>query len=149
MIPGGCSDSGGRVQGRAEEAIVEKRRSIDVAGARHVNPIPSASRKGPFVASGAISGADPATGKVPEDLDAQCAAMFANVRRVIETAGGTPDDIIKMTVWITDRALRPILNKYWVEMFPDPHSRPARHTVASGDFTPPMQVQCDLLAVIG
>ena len=97
MIPGGCSDSGGPVQGRAEEAIVEKRRSIDVAGARHVNPIPSASRKGPFVASGAISGADPATGKVPEDLDAQCAAMFANVRRVIETAGGTPDDIIKIT----------------------------------------------------
>lgn len=119
---------------------MEKRRSIDVAGARHQNPIPSASRIGPFVMSGAISGADPATGKVPEDLNAQCAAMFANVRRVIETAGGTPDDIIKMTVWITDRALRPTLNKYWVEMFPDEHSRPARHTVASGDFTPPMQI---------
>jgi enamine deaminase RidA (YjgF/YER057c/UK114 family) len=128
---------------------MEKRRSIDVAGARHVNPIPSASRIGPFVLSGAISGADPATGAVPEDLDAQCAAMFANVRRVIETAGGTTDDIIKMTVWITDRALRPIMNKHWVEMFPDQHSRPARHTVASGDFTPPMQIQCDLMAVIG
>ena len=128
---------------------MEKRRSIDVAGARHVNPIPSASCIGPFVVSGAISGADPASGKVPEDLDAQCAAMFANVRRVIETAGGTTDDIIKMNVWITDRALRPIMNKYWVEMFPDPHSRPARHTIASGDFTPPMQIQCDLMAVIG
>jgi 2-iminobutanoate/2-iminopropanoate deaminase len=127
---------------------MEKRRSIDVAGARHTNPIPSASRRGPFVVSGAISGADPATGKVPEDLDAQCAAMFANVRRVIETAGGTPDDIVKMNVWITDRALRPIMNKYWVEMFPDPQSRPARHTIASGDFTPPMQIQCDLMAVI-
>jgi len=127
---------------------MEKRRSIEVAGARHQNPIPSASRRGPVVASGAISGMDPATGKVPEDLDAQCAAMFANVRRVIETAGGTTDDIIKMNVWITDRALRPIMNKYWVEMFPDPHSRPARHTIASGDFTPPMQIQCDLMAVI-
>src|SRR6202042_2413803 len=125
-----------------EEAVMEKRRSIDVAGARHVNPIPSASRRGPFVVSGAISGANPATGKVPEDLDAQCAAMFVNVRRVIETAGGTTDDIIKMNVWITDRALRPFMNKYWVEMFPDPHSRPARHTIASGDFTPPMQIQC-------
>ena len=128
---------------------MEKRRSIDVAGARHVNPIPSASRRGPFVVSGAISGADPATGTVPEDLDAQCAAMFANVRRVIETAGGTPDDIIKMNVWISDRGLRPIMNKHWVEMFPDPHSRPARHTIASGDFSPPMQIQCDLTAVIG
>ena len=128
---------------------MDKRRSIEVSGVKHVNPIPAASRKGPFVVSGAISGADSATGTVPADLDAQCAAMFANVRRLIEAAGGTPDDIIKMTVWIADRALRPTLNKYWVEMFPDPHSRPARHTVASGDFTPPMQIQCDLLAVIG
>jgi enamine deaminase RidA (YjgF/YER057c/UK114 family) len=43
--------------------------------------------------------------KPVEDLDAQCRQMFANVRRVIEAAGGTPDDIVKMTVWITDRAL--------------------------------------------
>jgi 2-iminobutanoate/2-iminopropanoate deaminase len=128
---------------------MEKRRSINVQGASHQNPIPSASRIGPFVATGAISGTDPATGKVPEDLDQQCRQMFANVRRVITEAGGTPDDIIKMTVWITDRALRPTLNKHWVEMFPDPASRPARHTVASGDFTPPMQIQCDFMAVIG
>jgi 2-iminobutanoate/2-iminopropanoate deaminase len=128
---------------------MDTRRSIEVSGVKHLNPIPAASRKGPFVVSGAISGADIATGKVPEDLDAQCAAMFANVRRLIEAAGGTPDDIVKMTVWISDRALRPTLNKYWVEMFPDPHSRPARHTVASGDLVPPMQIQCDLLAVIG
>jgi enamine deaminase RidA (YjgF/YER057c/UK114 family) len=128
---------------------VDKRRSIEVSGVKHQNPIPAASRKGPFVVSGAISGADIATGKVPEDLDAQCAAMFANVRRLIEAAGGTPEDIVKMTVWISDRALRPTLNKYWVLMFPDPHSRPARHTVASGDLVPPMQIQCDLLAVIG
>ena len=128
---------------------MEKRRSIEVAGVKHQNPIPAASRKGPFVASGAIGGADPETGKVPEDLDAQCRQMFANVRRLIEAAGGTPDDIIKMTVWIADRALRPTLNKYWVEMFPDAHSRPARHTVTSTDLTPPMQIQCDLLAVIG
>ena len=128
---------------------MEKRRSIEVSGVKHVNPIPAASRRGPFVVSGAISGADPATGKVPGDLDAQCRQMFDNVRQVITAAGGTPEDIVKMTVWIADRALRPTLNKYWVEMFPDPHSRPARHTVASGDFSPPMQIQCDLMAVIG
>ena len=127
---------------------MEQRRSIDVAGAKHVNPIPSASRRGPFVASGAISGADSETGKVPDDLDEQCRLMFENVRRVMAAAGGSPHDIIKMTVWITDRSLRPILNKHWIEIFPDPHSRPARHTVTSADFTAPMQIQCDLLAVL-
>jgi 2-iminobutanoate/2-iminopropanoate deaminase len=128
---------------------MEKRRSIDVAGAKHVNPIPSASRRGPFVVSGAISGADPQSGKVPDDLDEQCRQMFDNVRRVIAAAGGSPDDIIKMTVWITDRSLREIMNRHWVEMFPDPQSRPARHTLTSRDFAPPMQIQCDLMAVIG
>lgn len=126
-----------------------KRQSVEVAGVKHLNPIPAASRKGPFVASGAIGGADPETGTVPDDLDAQCRNMFANVRRLIAAAGGTPDDIIKMTVWIADRSLRPTLNKYWVEMFPDAHSRPARHTVASSDLVAPMQVQCDMLAVLG
>ena len=127
---------------------MEKRRSIEVAGVKHLNPIPAACRRGPFVTTGAISGANPQTGKVPDDLDAQCRQMFDNVCRLIEAAGGSPDDIVKMTVWISDRALRPTLNKYWVEMFPDPHSRPARHTVAHSDFTSPMQIQCDLFAVI-
>jgi 2-iminobutanoate/2-iminopropanoate deaminase len=127
---------------------MEKRRSIDVAGAKHVNPIPSASRCGPFVVSGAISGTDPETGKVPADLDEQCRLMFENVRRVMAAAGGSPDDIVKMTVWITDRSLREIMNRHWVVMFPDPQSRPARHTLTSRDFTAPMQIQCDLMAVI-
>ncbi|HUC09809.1 MAG TPA: RidA family protein, partial [Stellaceae bacterium] len=112
-------------------------------------PIPSASRRGPFVVTGAISGTDPQSGQVPPDLDAQCRLMFDNVRRVMGAAGGTPEDIIKMTVWISDRSLRPIVNKHWVEMFPDPHSRPARHTQTSSDLAPPMQIQCDLLAVLG
>jgi len=127
---------------------MEKRQSINVPGASHVNPIPSACRRGPFVVTGAISGTDPETGKVPGELDAQCRAMFANVRWVMEAAGGTPEDIVKMTVWITDRALRPILNTHWVEMFPDPHSRPARHTMTSHDLAAPMQIQCDIMAVL-
>ena len=128
---------------------MEKRLSIEVSGVKHVNPIPSASRRGPFVVSGAISGADPETGKVPADLDAQCRQMFDNVRRIMVAAGGGPEDIIKMNVWIADRKLRETMNRHWVEMFPDPHSRPARHTIAHADFTAPMQIQCDLLAVIG
>src|ERR1700747_2979361 len=128
---------------------MEQRRSIDVAGAKHVHPIASASRRGPFVASGAISGSDPETGKVPEDLDEQCRLMFENVRRVMAAAGGSPDDIVKMTVWITARSLREIMNPHWVTMFPDAGSRPARHTVTSRDFTAPMQIQCDLMAVLG
>src|SRR5260370_29196803 len=98
---------------------MDKRRSIDVAGAKHVNPIPSASRRGPFVISGAISGADPETGRVPEDLDQQCRLMFENVRRVIAAPRGTPDNIVNMNVWLTDRSLRATLNRHSGAIFPD------------------------------
>src|SRR5437879_13590533 len=103
---------------------MEQRRSIDVAGAKHVNPIPSASRRGPFVVSGAISGSDPETGKVPADLDEQCRLMFENVRRVMAAAGGSTDDIVTMTVWSADRSLRQIINRNWVSLFRDPRSPP-------------------------
>src|SRR5260370_26007687 len=99
---------------------MEQRRSIDVAGAKHVNPIPSASRRGPFVVSGAISGADAETGKVPADLDEQCRLMFENVRRVMIAAGGSPPDIIQMTVWMTDPPPREIIEPHFGALFPPP-----------------------------
>ena len=122
--------------------------SLRSRAAEMIQRIPSACRRGPFVVSGGISGGDPDTGKVPPDIESQCRFMFENVRRIMAAAGGSTDDIIKMTVWITDRSLREILNRHWVAMFPDPHSRPARHTLSSRDFIPPMQVQCDILAVV-
>ena len=53
-----------------------------------------------------------------------------------------------MTVWLKDRSNRPVVNQYWLEMFPDAHSRPARHTFASPDLPEPMLVQCEFMAVL-
>ena len=61
---------------------------------------------------------------------------------------GAPD-VIKMTVWLKDRSQRPAVNKGWLEMFPDEHSRPARHTFAAPDLPGAMLVQCEIYAVIG
>ena len=128
---------------------MSKRKSIEIAGFAHKNPIPAASRVGNMLMTGIITGTDPATGKLADTLEAQCENIFHHVRAIMAAAGGSTDDIIKMNVWIADRRLRETMNRYWVEMFPDPHSRPARHTIAHADFTPPMLIQCDLLAVIG
>jgi 2-iminobutanoate/2-iminopropanoate deaminase len=125
-----------------------RRTSIEVPGLEHVNPIPNASRVGPFLASGGIFGKDPGTGKVPDEVDAQCEQMFANVRRVLEAGGAAPEDVIKLNVWLKDMADRPVVNKYWVQMFPDAHSRPARHTFATPDLRAPLLVECEIMAVI-
>lgn len=127
---------------------MSKRTSIEVKGLEHVNPIPNASRIGPFVVSGGIFGKDPENGKVPDGIDSQCQQMFANVRKVLAAAGAKPEDIIKMSFWLKDIGHRPQMNKYWVEMFPDEHSRPARHTFSTPDLRTPLLVECEIMAVI-
>ncbi len=54
--------------------------------------------------------------------------MFARVKAVVEAGGGSMDAIAKMTFWVTDRAHRDQINVEWIKYFPDPASRPARHT---------------------
>ena len=125
-----------------------KRTSIYVDGFGHKNPIPAACRIGNLVMSGGIHGIDPATGRVADGLDDQCRLMLGHVRRIVEAAGGTLDDIVKLTVWMTDRSQRAVLNRYWVELFPDEQSRPARHTMTAA-LDGGMLVQCDFTAVLG
>ncbi|MGX9425173.1 MULTISPECIES: RidA family protein [Bradyrhizobium] len=124
-----------------------RRRSVHIGGFKHANPIPNASRIGNLVMSGVILGRDPATGAMPESLEAQCANMFAHMKATVEAAGGSTDDIIKMTVWLKDRSQRGPVNAEWLKMFPDEHSRPARHALPM-DMEGGALVQCDFTAVI-
>lgn len=125
------------------------RRSIEVPGLRHgALPIPVASVVGNLLVSGGINPVDPETGVTPDEVDEQVEVAFANVRRVLEAAGGTPGDIVKCTVFVRDRAIRPVIDKYWVEMFPDAASRPARHTLHA-ELQGSTQLQLEIMAVLG
>ena len=115
---------------------------------KHMNPVPAACRIGNLVFSGGIHGRDPETGATPERLEEQLRLTFANVDAVVRSAGGSVEDIIKMTFWMADRSQRKALNVEWERMFPDPSSRPARHVIKGG-LDPYMQVQCDFIAVLG
>ncbi|MGC3992817.1 MAG: RidA family protein [Propionicimonas sp.] len=124
-----------------------RRESLYVPGFDHTNPIPVASRIGPFLASGVLTGRDPATKELPEGLAEQCANVFAHIRAVLAAAGGSPDDILKLTFWLADHRDREALNRQWVAMFPDPARRPARQAMAA-QLDGGQLIQCDLLAVL-
>src|ERR1700752_2491678 len=125
-----------------------QRQSVNFPGFSHENPIPNASRIGNIVVSSVIGGTNPGTRELPPTLEQQAANVFGYIRHDIEAAGGTVDDIIKITFWVKDPAKqRAALNDEWVKMFPDPASRPARHT----QTLPPDSralVQADFIAVI-
>jgi 2-iminobutanoate/2-iminopropanoate deaminase len=123
-----------------------KRKSIEISGFAHTNPIPAASRLGNMLMTGIITGTDPATGKLAATLEEQCANVFHHVRSIMAAAGGSTDDIIKMNVWMTDRSRRDVLNAEWVKMFPDAGSRPARHT-SQAALEGGQLIVCDITAV--
>ena len=125
---------------------LSQRKSIDLRGFAHRNPIPAACRLGPLLVSGSIiprhlDGTSPAT------LDEQCALMFRYVGQILEEAGGSTDHIVKVNVAMQDASQREVLNKHWVAMFPDPATRPARHTETQ-DLPTNILVQCDIVAMI-
>ena len=73
--------------------------------------------------------------------------MFRTVQSIVEAAGGTTANILKMTVWLSDPSNREALNAEWVKMFPDPNSRPARHTQQLPADSRAL-VQADFVAVL-
>jgi enamine deaminase RidA (YjgF/YER057c/UK114 family) len=127
---------------------MSRRKSIEVPGFSHGNlPIPAASRVGDLVATGGVMGLDAETGRLPDDVTEQARLMFVNLARILAAGGATMDDIIKVTVWVKAPEARAAVNAEWVKHFPDPHARPARHTLQNDHLPANMLVQCDALAV--
>ena len=124
-----------------------RRKSIHIDGFAHKNPIPNASVIGNMLVTGVIMGRDTRSATVPDTIEEQCAILFRHVRDIVEAAGGTTDDIIKMNVWLRDTSDRSALNAEWTAMFPDPENRPARQAFSlEGDSI--VMVQCDFMAVL-
>jgi enamine deaminase RidA (YjgF/YER057c/UK114 family) len=95
----------------------------------HGAPIPNGVVIGNLIFSSAISGKDAETGVLSADPDQQAEAMFRNLRLFLEKAGGTPDQIAHMKVYLKEEKYRDAVNKVWLKMFPDEHERPARHAL--------------------
>jgi 2-iminobutanoate/2-iminopropanoate deaminase len=127
--------------------MAKKRQSIEIPGVNHGAPIPFASKVGNMLFSSGIMGRDPATGELPADAYKQAELAFQNMRTMLDIAGASTDDIGHMTVMLADLSYRDAVNKPWVEMFPDPEDRPARHAVKA-DLPGGLLVQLEIIAVL-
>jgi 2-iminobutanoate/2-iminopropanoate deaminase len=124
-----------------------RRRSIYVDGYTHGNPIPAACRIDNVVYSSLIHGIDRSRADYEPTLEEQAQLMFARMREIVAAAGGSTDDIVKVAMWMPDRSGREAVNRYWLEMFPDPADRPARQTM-NARLEGNQLIQCDFVAVI-
>jgi 2-iminobutanoate/2-iminopropanoate deaminase len=76
-------------------------------------------RAGDLVFVAGMRGIDPATNRLVEGAEARVRQAFHNLRTVVETAGGTLGDAVRLVVYVTDMAAhRPLVNKIQEELWP-------------------------------
>lgn len=80
-------------------------------------------------------------------VEDQVRNAFQNVKAILERAGGSPDNIGKVTVHLRDRQHRSAVNPQWISMFPNEDDRPVRHII-TGDLSPGRYIQLEFIAVI-
>ena len=78
-----------------------------------------------LVCSGQVGIVD---GALVDGFAAQCRQVFANIRTVLASEGGSLTDVVKATVFLVDMGQYAEMNEIYVEEF-DGH-RPARSAVA-------------------
>ncbi|MGH7888032.1 MAG: RidA family protein [Candidatus Binatia bacterium] len=105
------------------------RKNIHIKGMEHGAPIPNGVVIGNMIFSSAIGGKDAKTGVLSDDPAEQAEAMFRNLALFMESAGGSPDNIAHVKLYLKDEKYRDAVNGPWVKMFPDEHNRPARHAL--------------------
>lgn len=81
------------------------------------------------------------------DIEAQTRAVFANVRTVLEASGARWEDLVDVTVYLTDMARDfAAYNAIWAEHFPDPASAPCRTTLGIVALPTPIAIELKCVA---
>jgi len=99
---------------------------------------------GTIYLSGQI-GLDPATMQMIEGFDGQVHRVFANLRAVTAGCGGSLDDVVKLTVFLTDLANFARLNEVMSQYFRPPF--PARSAVGVSQLPRAALVEIDAILV--
>jgi 2-iminobutanoate/2-iminopropanoate deaminase len=88
---------------------------------------------------------DPATGEfLNAGFDEEARRTLQNVQAVVEAAGGTLAQAVKVNVYLSDMGNFARLNEIYAEFFPEP--RPARTTVQSN--LPGMSIEIDTVVAL-
>lgn len=96
---------------------------------------------------GVARGAD---GKVASyDIEAQCRSVFANVRTVIEDAGATWNDIVDVTVFLTNMDDFAAYNRVYAEHFAgEGKPNPTRTTVEVTRLPTDIAIELKVIAAV-
>lgn len=113
----------------------------------HTGPVPQAVESGGWIFVSALFGADPATGRFPDDARAEAEQLFANLAAILAAAGAALTDVVRAGIVIRHlQRDRPVFNEVWTATFGE--HRPARSAIEATDFGRPQQAPRFMLEVV-
>lgn len=84
---------------------------------------------------------------VSYDIETQCRSVFKNVRAVVEEAGSSWDNIVDVTVFLTNmKADFPTFNRMYAEYFKS--NQPARTTIEVTALPTPIAIELKVIATM-
>ena len=114
--------------------------------AKPVGPFSAAIRRDGFTFLSGQVAQDPATGALVDgDITAQAEQVFRNLIAVLEAAGKTLDDVVRVGVYLTDMSSFAAVNSVYGRFFTDPY--PAR--TAIGVAALPLGAAVEIDAIVG
>ncbi|MBB3227215.1 2-aminomuconate deaminase [Luteibacter sp. Sphag1AF] len=124
-----------------------------------VGAYPHARRVGQFLFLSGVGPRVPGSNEVPGnrtdalgnllsyDIEAQCRQVFANVRSVLEASGARWEDLVDVTVYLTDMAADfPMYNRLYAEYFAGVDA--CRTTVGITALPTPIAIELKCMAVL-
>ena len=84
---------------------------------------------------------------VDEDIRAQTHRVFNNLAAVVREGGGNLDDVVKLTVFLTDLSNFAVVNEVMAEHFNPPY--PARAAVGVAALPKGVPIEIDAIAHLG
>jgi 2-aminomuconate deaminase len=124
-----------------------------------VGAYPHARRVGDLLFLSGVGPRTPGTNAIPGnvvdeqghlvsyDIDAQCRQVFANVRAVLEASGARWEDLVDVTVYLTDMSRDfARYNRIYADYFSDPASAPCRTTLGITALPTPIAIELKCVA---
>jgi len=101
------------------------------AAPKAIGTYSQAVRVGNIVYFAGQIGLDPKTMQIVEGIDAQICRVFDNLKAVAEAAGGTLNDVVRFTVYLTDLGHFAKVNEIMATYLKEPYPARAAVGVAS------------------
>jgi len=113
-----------------------------------IGPYSQAVRAGDTVYCSGQIPLDPATGElVAGDFETHARRVFDNLQAVARAAGGSLDEAVRVTIYLTDLGKFPLANAVMAEYFSEPY--PARVTIGVASLPKGAEVEVDCVLVTG